>query len=320
MHTEPDTRRAASDRVRTPDTCREPVVSVCICTFRRPHVAQTIQSVLSQRVPRDLTFEIVVCDDDPDEGARGIVQELSSLAPCVLRYVVSGSRNVAIARNTCLAAAHGKWVAFIDDDEIADLHWLESLVRAQRLHGADVVKGFVRGVYPQSTPGWLKAADPFTRDYGPTGSRMNVCASGNVLFRRALVTLAGMSFDPDLGQSGGEDSDFFRRAFRLGAKIISCREAIVNEIVPPYRVRLDYLNDKSCRIGETAGRAIRQGTAARREAILEAARAVAGVVLAWTYPALRPFNGAIAYRLMVKFWFSIGLLRGLAGTSVRQMA
>ena len=296
-----------------------PLVSVCICTFRRPHVAETVLSVFEQKGVEDGTFEVLVCDDDPERSAAPLFRRLCAVAPG-LRYIVSGAANVALARNQCLAQARGSLIAFIDDDQIADAHWLSTLLHAEAAHQAHIVKGFVRGVYPPATPGWVRAADPFTRDYGPTGSQLKDGATGNVLFRRDLHTHHGLAFDPAFGTTGGEDTDFFRRATALGATMISCREAVVDEIVPPYRVERDYLADKALRIGETAGISSRRSVYGRKRALDETARALAGVSLGWIYPALRPIGNASAYRVMVKFWYSVGMLRGLMGMGVRRMA
>jgi succinoglycan biosynthesis protein ExoM len=305
-----DSSRAADDA---------PLVSVCVCTFRRPHVGETILSVFEQQDLNGVPFEVVVCDDDPDRSAAPLFSRLCAVVPS-LRYVVSGTGNVAMARNKCLNEARGSLIAFIDDDQVADPHWLSTLLRAQAAHRAHVVKGHVRGVYPPATPEWVRAADPFTRDYGPTGSRLRDGATGNVIFCRDLHTHHGLAFDPAFGTSGGEDLDFFRRATARGALMISCREAVVDEIVPPYRVGRGYLADKALRIGETAGRSSRHGALSRARTLDEFARALAGVSLGWIYPALRPIGNASAYRLMVKFWYSVGMLRGLIGMSVRRMA
>lgn len=296
-----------------------PLVSVCICTFKRPHVGETVLSIFEQQDVKEVPFEIVVCDDDPDASAAPLFGRLCAAAPS-LRYVVSGAGNVAVARNVCLAEARGSLIVFIDDDQVAGPLWLSTLLRAQAAHRADIVKGHVRGVYPPATPEWVKAADPFTRDYGPTGSPLCEGGTGNVLFRRDLHTQHGLAFNPAFGACGGEDVDFFRRATALGATMISCREAVVDEIVPPYRVGRGYLADKALRIGETAGRSSPRGQFGRVRTLVEIARALAGVSLGWIYPALRPIGNASAYRLMVKFWYSVGLLRGLMGMSVRRMA
>src|SRR5665811_127948 len=234
------------------DACSEsaPKVSVCICTLSRPHVAETIKSVLDQEGLDGCAFEIIVADDDPKLSAQRVVQEMAEKTSIPVRYVPCGARNVAVARNACLDAARGDWIAFIDDDERADPGWLASLLSAQKAYGADVVKGMVRGIYPAETPIWIKIADPFTRDYGPTGQTPKEMATGNVFFRRALAAPPHHRFDPAFGRTGGEDTDFFRRLTQMGARIVACREAVVDEVVPVERVSLVYLSGRARRLGQ----------------------------------------------------------------------
>ena len=107
-----------------------PIVSVCICTYQRRSVEQTIDSVLLQE-PSGPTFEIVVVDDDPVGFAREIVEAKARASTIPIRYVRSGASNIAFCRNTCLAEARGDWIAFIDDDEIAAPDWIAELLAAR---------------------------------------------------------------------------------------------------------------------------------------------------------------------------------------------
>ncbi len=293
-------------------------VSICICTYRRPFVAETIASVLAQTALDRIEAEIVVCDDDPARSARAIVNGIAAPAPIPVRYVISGAGNVAAARNACLRAARGEWIAFIDDDETAEPDWLAGLLAAQVRHQADVVKGYVRGVYPPLTPPWVIAGNPYTRDYGATGSLISVVASGNVLFRRELAVENGVFFDERYGRSGGEDTHFFHRYAALGARMIACRDAVVNEIVPSDRVTVDYFRRRYLRLGQTNGRQIT--TTRARERIAEAAKNAVLVGLLWAYPLTKHVGGWLYFRCFTKFWYSRGLLQGLRGLATEEMS
>lgn len=285
-------------------------VSVCICTYRRAHVGETIRSVLAQAVGAR-TLEIVVVDDDPQVSAQAVVTAIAATAPVPVRYAVCGTGNVAEARNTCLDTARGTWIAFIDDDEIAEPGWITALIAAQERYGADVVKGYVRAVYPEGTPDWIRAADPFTRDYGPTGQPPALLATGNVLFRRALIDEAGIRFDPQFGRTGGEDTDFFRRVRALTDRIVATREAVVQEIVPPERVAIGYLSQRARRMGQVEAHKSRRGISEETLAG-HVAKAALCVALLWPNRVLRPIAAKPAYRTFAKFWYSLGVLEGAA--------
>lgn len=287
-----------------------PCVSVCVCTFKRPHVLQTIHSVLAQEGLFNLKIEIVVVDDDPQWSAKPIVESISTSAPHPVRYVRSGAQNVAAARNACLDAARGSWIAFIDDDEIAETDWLSRLVAAQLQHGADVVKGYVRAVYPSGAPHWIKTADPYTRDYGPTGARPKRLATGNVLFSRNMAERHQLRFKTIFGRSGGEDTEFLERFRENGAKIVASREAIVNEIVPESRTTSAYLASRYKRMGQTDGLKTRLGLS-RRSSISAVSQAVPLVVVLWSYPLFGLLGARLAFKAFTRFWYSIGIIEGV---------
>lgn len=296
----------------------DPHASVCITTFRRPHVAETLRSILAQAGLGSRAIEIIVADDDPGGFAKTIVEGIAATAPVEIRYVLSGAQNVAAARNACLDAARAPWIAFIDDDEIADPTWLANLLSVQEVYGADIVKGFVRGVYPGDTPDWIRTADPFTRDYGRIGQRLRRFGAGNVLIRRSLIADHRMRFDPSFGRTGGEDADFLRRIVRFGGYAISAPDAIVQEIVPSHRVSLEYLGARFKRMGQLAGHRIRGRTGEESMASLAVAVAAAG--LSSTYLIFRPFAPRFAFKLFSKFWYCRGVLEGAAGRPVNEMA
>ncbi len=287
----------------------KPYISVCVCTFKRPHVLQTIRSVLAQEGICHRTIEIVVVDDDPKWSAESIVEAIASTAPRPVYYVRSGARNVAAARNACLDAAWGSWIAFIDDDEIAEPDWLSRLIAAQLDHGADVVKGFVRAVYPLGTPDWVKIADPYTRDYGPTGTQPKRLATGNVLFLRDMVERHQLRFNTTFGRSGGEDTEFFRCLRATGAKIVASRDAIVNEIVPESRTTKVYLVSRYKRMGRTDGFKMRLGLSSRSP-ISAISKAALLVTVLWSYPLFRFLGVRLAFKAFASFWYSIGIIQG----------
>jgi len=296
----------------------KPYLSVCVCTYKRPHVAQTIRSVLAQEGICHRTIEIVVVDDDPEWSAEAIVEAIAASAPHPVYYVRLGAQNVAAARNACLEAARGSWIAFIDDDEIAEPDWLSHLVAAQMAHGADVVKGFVRAVYPPGTPDWVKIADPYTRDYGPTGARPKMLATGNVLFLREVVERHHMRFNTAFGRSGGEDTEFFRRLRATGLKIVASREAVVNEIVPESRITRAYLVSRHRRMGQIDGLKTRLGLSTHSP-IAALGKAAPLVAVLWSYPLFGMLGARLAFRAFAKFWYSIGIIQGALSGRAQDM-
>ena len=98
-----------------------PLVSVIIPTYNRwPLVREAIESVLAQRF-RD--FELIVVDDGSTDGTVG---ELGSFGGS-LRLVRQQRKGVAAARNAGVRLARGRYIAFLDSDDL----WLSKKLAIQ---------------------------------------------------------------------------------------------------------------------------------------------------------------------------------------------
>ena len=287
-------------------------ISICVCTYKRPGVVNTVQSLLAQAGLSRAEHEIIVADDDPELSARDPILKLAENAPVQVRYVVSAAGNISSCRNICLDAAEGVWVAFIDDDQVAEPNWLQEMMDTALHFGADAVKCYVRAVYPPETPDWIRAGKAYTYDYGHTGREVLLPGTCGILFRRDFSGARSLLFDPRLGVTGGEDMEYFIRYRELGGKIVSCRTAVANEIVSPDRVNLSNLKKRFRGFGHVTGRVLFAKTTplARSMSIL---KAIVGVVVTCPYGVVRIFDKATAGRLFIKFWHFFGVLEWAMG-------
>jgi glycosyltransferase involved in cell wall biosynthesis len=91
-----------------------PVVSVIIPTHdRRELLSLTLRSVLRQR---DVDFELLVVDDGSSDDTSELVHEVHDPRVRLLRHEVA--LGVSAARNHGIEEARGRWVAFLDDDDL----------------------------------------------------------------------------------------------------------------------------------------------------------------------------------------------------------
>ncbi len=285
------------------------LISVCLCTYRRPTVVRTLASLAAQRLPAGCSLEIVVVDNDPAGSAEALVRAWS---PDVA-YAIEPGPNIAAARNRTLELARGEWLAFLDDDEEADPSWLAQLLRAADAYDADAVIGRVVAVYPEGAPVALRAADPLSRDWGPTGRRLDAGSTANALLRARLVRGSELRFDPKFGRSGGEDSDFFGRLAEGGARIVASREAVVREAAPASRLDPAYLRRRALRAGQSYGLVrLRSRPGLLRVPFLAAstAKAVGFLLVARLVGRTRR---PIGWRLRIRGWLNLGKLRACLG-------
>jgi succinoglycan biosynthesis protein ExoM len=284
-----------------------PRFSVCVCTYRRPSVVDTLNSLLAQSGISPTEYEIVIADDDPGRSALKAVHDIAHSASAPLYYVESAAQNISACRNRCLETAKANWIAFIDDDQIAEPDWLRQMIFTAEKLRADAVQCYVRGIYPPETPNWIKAGGAYTYDYGPTGTELSSAATSGILFRRDLPGSKELLFDQALGVTGGEDADFFLRYKALGGKIVSCREAVVNEVVPVKRVTPTYLQRKCRRHGHIYGRIVltKKTRFGRWSSII---KSVIGLAITVPYAAIRIVFVAMSCWMFKKFWYHFGVL------------
>lgn len=225
------------------------LISICMCTYKRDHLRNTLESIENLVIEEAVSLEIIVVDNDVNMSASTIVNEFKETTRHSVIYVSEPRKNISHARNAYLTKASGEWLACLDDDEVADKMWLQNLLLAANTHEADVVFGVVKPVYPKSCPKWVIEGKFFVRKEHPTGTQLSSGGAGCVFMKRSAIQ--GHLFDPEYGRTGGEDANFFHQLHLKGYKLIYCNTAFVTEEVEPNRVNLGYLAKRSYRVGQT---------------------------------------------------------------------
>ena len=185
-----------------------PDVSVVVPTHnRRRLLGEALRSALAQR---GVGVEVVVVDDGSTDGTAEAVAAIGDPRVRLLHH--EHPRGVASARNAGAAAAHGAWVAFLDDDDLWAPDKVARQLAASGRDGGWVYAGAVeidgagrlRGGTPPPPPDALLA--------GLTGRNPMPAGSSNVMVRAGLLADSG-GFDPALRHLA--DWDLWLRLARL---------------------------------------------------------------------------------------------------------
>ena len=174
-----------------------PEVSVVVPTRSRWHLLSTaaLPSALEQE---DVELEVIVVDDGSGDETPARLAELDDSRLTVVRH--ESSRGVSVARNAGIEAARGRWVSFLDDDDL----WSPRKLREQvdSAEAAHAVFAYSAGGGLNGSRSFLFAVDPpdpatVTREL----LRWNViwCGCSNVLARADVVRELG-GFDEQLVQ------------------------------------------------------------------------------------------------------------------------
>ncbi|MDP9122271.1 MAG: glycosyltransferase [Acidobacteriota bacterium] len=106
--------------------------SVVIPTHNRLEVLAEVISAL-ERQEGAPAFELIVVDDGSSDGTSEWLRSRTFTLP--LRILTQENRGPAAARNTGVAVAAGRWVAFLGDDTVPAIGWLAAHRAAHRRHG-----------------------------------------------------------------------------------------------------------------------------------------------------------------------------------------
>lgn len=292
---------------------RQPTVSIVIPTFRRP-----VQAVAAARsaLAQDFSgaFEVVLVDNDPGASALDLLGKLREDAKHPVTIVYEPRAGVANARNAGVRAASGKFIAFLDDDEIAQPRWLSELLRVQSETTADVVFGPVNAKLAESHKRHREYfEDFFSRDPDHDEGRINAYyGCGCCLIRRAALP-SDSPFSPERNEIGGEDDLLFETLKSKRAKFAWAPTAYVFETPEPARVTLKYTLRRAFAFGQGPATKAWVSTPRKKRVIAGWMLVGLGQTLVYGVAALVGFVGkterrAFAYRRLAEglgklLWF-----------------
>lgn len=235
-------------RVGTELSMSRPVdVSVVISTFDRcASLRRTLDSLIDQRVPPNVRYEIVVVDNNCGDDTPDVVEQYVGLYPDLVRYAFEPRRGVSYGRNAGTRIARGSIVAFTDDDNVVSRTWVADVARlmASRPDMAGV-GGRVLPDWQQPPPAWLDRRhwSPLAiLDYGehpfPTSMHRPLCLlTANLALRRDVIDRVG-GFSPDFPRC--QDHELLLRIWRSGERVLYAPGLMAFARVDPDRMTRRY--------------------------------------------------------------------------------
>jgi glycosyltransferase involved in cell wall biosynthesis len=195
------------------------------------YLEQCVQALLAQTHPR---IEVIVVDDGSTEPATlEALERLEKLrAEHPLQVIRKENGGVCRARNTGVAAAQGKYLAFVDADNLPRPAMVETLLRQLRHAGLDALTCDLYAFEDGTIEGEqnLELFHAFAGGGLEATLFMNTLGDANMLIRRQVFEALG-GFTPARNESSA-DRAFLIRLLRRGFQL-DC----TNDCVFAYRRR-----------------------------------------------------------------------------------
>jgi hypothetical protein len=221
-----------------------PLVSVCVPTRNQ---AAYLGGALASALAQDVELEVLVHDDASLDGTEGVVRQLADPRVRYLRHELP--LGVARNRNTCLASARGRYVAWLDSD---DEYLTGALARQLAVLEADSRIGLVHGSFrvigaeDERLPDWPAPFDCDTvepaRQAFANLVASNEITTSTVVVRRSCHEAAG-GFQRGAGASSSDWDAWLRLALRADV-------AYTTEPVARYRQHANTISRGTSASGE----------------------------------------------------------------------
>jgi len=178
-----------------------PEISIILPTYNRStYLLNCLNSVINQVFP---DWELIIIDDGSEDNTFEVVNPFIQKFDNI-RYLKHKNRRQAFSRNAGIQASFGKYITFIDSDDIYKPEHLQSRIEYMKAHPEiDLIAG---GVEVQG--------DLWVDDYYQPGEKINIyeCVLGATFFgkRQVFFELEGFR-----NIAYGEDTDFWERAEKI---------------------------------------------------------------------------------------------------------
>lgn len=219
----------------------DPAISVVIPAFNRAHVInKAITSVLSQTFK---DYEIIVIDDGSTDNTQEVVKNIKDGR---IHYLFQENGGGSKARNTGIDAARGKYIAFLDSDDVFLPHHLVNAFPV--LESGDNICTYTQVIVDRGQGiNFLKP---------PRGIRHDENISEYLMCDRGFVQTSSLIVPTKLARQvkydekikAGQDYDFAIRLVHSGAQLemLSASGAIWNDQPNPNRLSSRGDPDERC--------------------------------------------------------------------------
>ncbi len=203
------------------NTNNQPLVSIIIPAYNAElYIAETINSIVFQT---HSNWELIIVNDGSKDKTEGIIQ--SFLKDKRIQYHYQENAGVSVARNNGYHFSSGKYVAFLDADDLWVPHRLKKMLeKFQQEASLGLVHSYMQIINENSErqQEFHKGKEGHLLESLLLWNGCNIPAPSSILVKREVLERVG-GFDKDL--STAADQEFFFRVAN-SYKVGMCKEVL----------------------------------------------------------------------------------------------
>ncbi|MBO4712064.1 glycosyltransferase family 2 protein [bacterium] len=298
---------------------KTPKISIAVCTYNRADVLpKCLESLVDQTADTEL-FEVLIIDNNSTDDTKKIATDFCKKSSN-FKYIFEEKQGLSHARNRAITEANGEYIAYIDDDAIANKDWVKKIESV--IQNNKDIAAFGGPIYPwynKEKPKWFK--DEFaTHSYGKQHFQLTEqnCPFGlsgsNMIFKKEILNKYN-GFSAEYGMTGnkiafGEESFLFNKMLKNNENIQYFPDIKVSHLV----------SAKSYSLKEAFKRSIQNGKAiahirGSRPLSIDFIKKLSMFCLSLfeltilTLPGI--FSKALLYKKLKKFGYFAGYIAGI---------
>lgn len=230
--------------------------TIAIPTYNGEHrLPDVLERLRSQQIHfTPFTWEVIVVDNNSQDGTAAVVEAFRANFPCPLRYYLEPQQGSAYARKTAIREAQSDLVGFLDDDNLPDPNWITTAYEFAQTHPkAGAIASRIRGEFEVEPPPNLAPLLPFLAitERGAKALQYNSCKkvlppSAGLVVRKSVwlahvpqqTILAGRVKGDMLA---GEDTEVLAYIRQSNWEVWYNPEMKIAHKIPAWRLEREYL-------------------------------------------------------------------------------
>ncbi|NCQ65566.1 MAG: glycosyltransferase family 2 protein [Candidatus Pacebacteria bacterium] len=208
-------------------------LSVVIVTKNRAlELSQCLGSLLSGN---SLPNEIIVIDNNSKDATKQLIAGLKIQSKVNVKYFNFQGKGYPKIYNKGLHEARNEWVAFIDDDCVASINWVDEIKKSIKKHPeVSAIMGWCGTYYSKNV--YSQATLMFDNDWkqrslnGVNVVDLEVLDNKNIVYKKSFLQKKSLKYDENrVGYENGaaEDCDLGMQIQEAGGQAICNKKMIV---------------------------------------------------------------------------------------------